>query len=170
MLAAALLCLVIHVSDGDTLTASCPPAAQTQRQKHATQKPQTLRVRLAGMDAPETRQPYANQARRALRALVMNKKATLRCNKIDIYQRHVCTVWVAPAAAPNGPHTLDVGLAMLTQGMAWWYRHYASEQPPQQRGQYEFAEKQARAKRAGLWASRTPPVPPWEWRAGQRRR
>jgi len=56
---------------------------------------------------------------------------------------------------------------MITQGMAWWYRAYAGEQTPQARAQYEFAEKDARAKRAGLWADREP-VPPWNWRKTKR--
>jgi hypothetical protein len=36
----------------------------------------------------------------------------------------------------------------LTVGLAWWYRYYAKEQTPEQRGQYEFAEFEAKAKRA----------------------
>jgi endonuclease YncB( thermonuclease family) len=43
---------------------------------------------------------------------------------------------------------------MLTVGMAWWYRAYASEQAteaPEARGQYEFAEIEAKAKGVGLW-------------------
>jgi endonuclease YncB( thermonuclease family) len=56
---------------------------------------------------------------------------------------------------------------MITVGMAWWYRAYAGEQTPQARGQYEFAEQEARAKRAGLWAD-PEPTPPWEWRKAQR--
>src|SRR5262249_25628019 len=39
---------------------------------------------------------------------------------------------------PTAPWTLDAGLAMVTQGMAWWYRAYAPEQTPEARGQYEF--------------------------------
>ncbi len=34
-------------------------------------------------------------------------------------------------------------------------------------GRYEFAEQEARAKRAGLWADAAP-VPPWDWRKGER--
>lgn len=56
-----------------------------------------------------------------------------------------------PAKAHNkGLRTLDVGLAMVTLGMAWWYRSYAKEQSPQKRGQYEFAEQEAKARKVGL--------------------
>ena len=51
--------------------------------------------------------------------------------------------------------------------MAWWYRYYAKEPTPEQRGQYEFAEFEAKAKRVGLWQE-PEPVSPWEWRRLQR--
>lgn len=56
-----------------------------------------------------------------------------------------------------------MSLALLTTGMAWWYRYYANEQPEEERGQYESAEFEAKSKKAGLWQD-TNPVPPWEWR------
>ncbi|MCY1244272.1 hypothetical protein D9M72_573370 [compost metagenome] len=63
--------------------------------------------------------------------------------------------------------TVDAGLAMITLGMAWWYRDYAREQTLQARGQYELAEAEAKAKRVGLWRD-ADPVPPWAWRKEQR--
>ena len=144
MLSAALLCLVVGISDGDTLTARCP----TQDAVHPYQQ---IKVRFQGIDAPERKQPFGNRAREALSELTYMKEAELRCNKIDRYKRHVCSVWVAPASAPHGPRTLDAGLAMVTVGMAWWYRSYAKEQSPQERGQYEFAEQEAKAQKVGLW-------------------
>lgn len=156
MFASTILCLVVAISDGDTLTARCP----TDDAAHPYQQ---VKVRLAAIDAPERKQPYGNRARQALAELTFQKQVRLDCVKQDRYRRSVCNVWVAPASAPNGPQTLDAGLAMVTQGMAWWYRAYAKEQTPEARGQYEFAEQEARAKRAGLWADRDP-VAPWEWR------
>ena len=35
-------------------------------------------------------------------------------------------------------------------GMAWWYRKYAKEQSHEDQGRYEFAEKEAKAKKTGL--------------------
>lgn len=153
----SLLCLVIAIADGDTLTARCgDPGAYEQ-----------VKVRVAAIDAPEKRQPFGNRSRQALAELTFQKQARLECSKVDRYKRQVCTVWVAPASAPDGPKTLDAGLAMLTTGMAWWYRAYAREQTPEARGQYEFAEQEAKAKRAGLWADKEP-VAPWEWRTSNR--
>jgi endonuclease YncB( thermonuclease family) len=62
--------------------------------------------------------------------------------------------------------TLDAGLAQITLGRAWWFRRYADEQSPGDRGRYEFAEQEARAKKGGLWRDGKP-VPPWERRAAR---
>ena len=123
MLAATLLCLIVGISDGDTLTARYGQSGAYEQ----------IKVRLSGIDAPERKQPYGERSRQALAELAFQKEAELRCGKLDRYKRHVCSVWVAPAAAPNGPRTLDAGLEMLSQGMAWWYRKYSREQTPQER-------------------------------------
>jgi len=49
------------------------------------------------------------------------------CIKTDSYGRSVCKVMVTPVPAAIGPQTFDVGLAMITTGMAWWCRAYARE-------------------------------------------
>ena len=153
MLAATLLCLIVGISDGDTLTARCGEPGQYEQ----------VKVRLQGIDAPERKQPFGERARQALAELTFRKEAELRCNKLDRYKRHVCTVWVKPDEASGHTKTLDAGLAMVTQGMAWWYRAYAREQTPQERGQYEFAEQEAAERREGLWRD-SDAVAPWEWR------
>jgi endonuclease YncB( thermonuclease family) len=150
-------CLVVGVSDGDTLTARCgAPGAFEQ-----------IKVRFNGIDAPEKKQPFGERAKQAMSDLVYLKDVDLDCRKTDRYGRSVCKVMVALASAPGGPKTLDAGLAMVTVGMAWWYRAYAREQTPQERGQYEFAETEARAKHAGLWRD-VDPVAPWDWRKERR--
>lgn len=150
-------CLVVGVSDGDTITARCgEPGAYEQ-----------VKVRINGIDAPEKKQPFGERAKLAMSDLVYMKDVELDCFKTDRYGRSVCKVMVSPASAPDGPLTLDAGLAMITIGMAWWYRAYSREQTPQERGQYEFAETEARAKRAGLWRD-ADPVPPWDWRKQRR--
>lgn len=150
-------CLVVGVRDGDSISARCgEPDAYEQ-----------LEVRLAGIDAPEMRQPFGRLAKQAMSELVYMKDVELDCIKVDSYGRSICKMMVAPESAPDGPLTLDAGLAMLTTGMAWWYRAYAHEQTPQERGQYEFAEFEAKAKHAGLWRDAAP-VAPWDWRKTHR--
>lgn len=150
-------CLVVGVSDGDTLTARCGVPGSYEQ----------IKVRFNGIDAPEKKQPFGERSKQAMSDLVYMKDVELDCFKTDRYGRSVCKVMVAPASAPAGPKTLDAGLAMITVGMAWWYRAYSREQTPQERGQYEFAETEARAKRAGLWRD-ADPVAPWDWRKERR--
>lgn len=62
MIAAALVCLVIGITDGDTITARCgEPGAYEQ-----------MKVRIQGIDAPERKQPYGNRARQALSDMVFH--------------------------------------------------------------------------------------------------
>ena len=63
--------------------------------------------------------------------------------------------------------TLDVGLAQSSVGLAWWFSRYANEQSPEDRGRYKTEEEEARLRKRGLWADEAP-VPPWEWRKGDR--
>ncbi|WP_341675936.1 thermonuclease family protein [Comamonas thiooxydans] len=123
-------------------------------------------MRLQDIDVPERKQPFGERARQALAELTFQKEAELRCNKLDRYKRHVCSVWLKPDEAPGPSKTLDAGLAMVTQGMAWWYRAYAREQSPQERGQYEFAEQEAAARGIGLWHD-SGRVAPWDWRKSE---
>jgi endonuclease YncB( thermonuclease family) len=153
--AESLLGRVVGVSDGDTVT-----VLDTAKAQH--------KVRLAGIDAPEKGQPFGERSKENLSRLVFGRDVRVDWHKTDRYGRLVGTVWVVSPdmpciGKPDCPKTLDAGLAQLTVGLAWHYKKYAGEQEPQQRGQYEFAEDEAKARRAGLW--REPDsVPPWEWR------
>ena len=146
---------VVGVADGDTIT-----VLDANRQQH--------RVRLQGIDAPEKAQPFGQRSKESLSRLVAGKDVRVEWAKRDKYKRIVGKVWVQPAGCPTCPMTLDAGHAQITVGLAWWYRKYADEQSPEDRGAYEFSEQEARAKRAGLWAD-ADPVPPWDWRKQARR-
>jgi endonuclease YncB( thermonuclease family) len=141
---------VIGVTDGDTIT-----VLDADRQQH--------KIRLQGIDAPEKAQPFGQRSKKNLSRLVFNKEVRVEWEKRDRYRRIVGKVWVQPASCPTCPMTLDVGHAQITVGLAWWYRRYATEQSPQDRGAYEFSEQEARAKRVGLWRD-ADQMPPWEWR------
>jgi endonuclease YncB( thermonuclease family) len=85
----------------------------------------------------------------------------------DRFGRAVCKVWVQPQDCPRCGKTLDVGLAHISVGLAWWYRRYADEQSAQDRGRYASEEEEARLRKRGLWVDDAP-VPPWEWRRNGR--
>lgn len=67
------------------------------------------------------------------------------CPKVDRYGRQVCVVRV------DG---IDVGLAQIEAGLAWWYRKYARDQSPQDRASYAAVEQDAQETKRGLWRDR----------------
>lgn len=141
--AATLEGRVVGVRDGDTL--DLLTAANEQ-----------VRVRLAGIDAPEMGQAYGNVARRALSALAYNRMARVEWSKQDDYGRVVGKVLVRDA---------DVNLQLIRRGLAWHYKRYAAEQSATDRERYATAEAAARAQRLGLWLD-PHPVAPWLFRRG----
>lgn len=145
---------ISYVFDGDTV------ALTTGGRKY--------RVRLQGIDAPEHDQPYGDASRDRLSRLVLNKPVRVETTKKDKYGRLLGKIWVQPIDCPSCGKTLNANLAMLTTGHAWWYRYYKSEQTAEDRGRYEFAEFEAKAKGAGLWQDDNP-TPPWDWPRGNRK-
>jgi len=147
---------VVGVADGDTIT-----VLDANREQH--------KIRLGGIDAPEKAQPFGQRSKESLSAMVFGKEVDVQWHKHDRYQRIVGKVMVASPDCRRSPcpKTLDAGHALVTVGLAWWYAKYAKEQSTEDAGRYEVAEHEARAKRAGLWADGHP-VPPWEWRKGER--
>ena len=131
---------VVRILDGDTVDVL---VGQTP-----------TRVRLAGIDAPETGQSYGTKAKQKLTSLVGGKEIQVESNKTDRYGRTVGKLLYQGQ---------DVILAMVQAGLVWWYRHYADEQTPVDRTLYEAAETKAKAERRGLWAD-PKAIPPWDFR------
>jgi len=152
--AAEIVGRVVSVADGDTIT-----VLDASKEQH--------KIRFGGIDAPERKQAFGTRSRQNLARYVAGKEVRLNCHKVDRYHRKVCKVWVQPSDCPRCGKTLNVGLAQVTDGMAWWYRRYAGEQSAEDRGRYESAEEEARLRKRGLWRD-TEPMPPWEWRRSKR--
>ncbi len=141
MLTATLLCLVVGITDGDTITARCP----TEDAAHPYQQ---VKVRLAGIDAPEKRQPFGERSRQHLAALCLQQQATITQRTKDRYGRTVADVECQGR---------DASRAQVHTGMAWYYVRYG-------KGYEALAglEAEAREARRGLWSAEA--VPPWVWR------
>jgi endonuclease YncB( thermonuclease family) len=141
-MAPILFCLIVGIADGDTLTARCgQPGAYEQ-----------IKVRLAGIDAPEWSQPFGRRSRQSLASLCWQKQAEIEPTDKDIYGRTVARV------ACSGQ---DANAAQVSSGMAWAYTQYLADPRIAQ------LEAVARSERRGLWAD-PHPVPPWEWRKSAR--
>lgn len=142
MLPSALLCLVIGITDGDTIKARCgEPGAYQQ-----------VTVRLAAIDAPERRQPFGEVSRQHLAALCFEQKAHITPRTKDRYGRMVADV---------SCQGRDAGADMVASGMAWVFERYATLGDAHLRG----LQADARAERSGLWSDPAP-IEPWAWRRG----
>jgi endonuclease YncB( thermonuclease family) len=139
--AAELRGTVVGIADGDTIT-----VLDGEKKQH--------KIRLAGIDAPEKHQGFAERSKQNLSNIAFKKQATLDCYKTDQYKRKVCRVHV------DGN---DIALAQVRAGLAWHYKYFEKEQTATERAAYTRAEDEARASRVGLWQSDRP-VPPWEFR------
>lgn len=133
-----LICLVIAITDGDTLRALCDE--------------QQVRVRLADIDAPEHRQPFGTRSRQSLAEMCHRKNAEIRVREKDRYGRMIARVIC------DGT---DANAEQVRRGMAWVYRRYSRD------AALLVVEAEAKAARSGLWVDRKP-VPPWEWRRVKR--
>lgn len=145
---------MVRVIDGDTLEVSV--------------KGQNARVRLIGMDSPETNRGalcYGAEATEKVQQLLGLSSGRLMLEKdvseVDRYGRLLRYVWLPGQGEPT-----MLNLVMVQQGYA-----RAATYPPDTRHQRDFeeAERQARAQNLGLWgacssfgaplSTHTPPAP-----------
>ena len=138
---AASAATVLSIGDGDTIS--------------VLERGQTLKVRLACIDAPETAQsPYGLASRNQLKALLpIGSTVSLRVQAVDRYGRTVAEVM------GRGP----INLSMVLSGQAFVYRQYLGRCDRQA---YLAAERQAQARRLGVWAVPGGMTRPWDFRHG----
>ena len=116
------------------------------------------RIRLAGIDAPESDQTCTDSnnrewscgkaATQAIAARIAGRPLKCETSGLDRYRRMLAT-----CALPNGS---DINAWMVRRG---WALAYYSEA-------YRAEEDEAHAAGGGIWAGRF--VPPWEWRRQHR--
>ena len=131
--------VVIVVIDGDTLLFRPDHYAPASRA--------FLKVRLAGIDAPESRQPHGDAATQSLKALALRRRGELEIVATDVYGRKLGVLEV------DG---LQVNAELVRRGDAW-----ASTRG--RRDALHGLQDAARAAGRGLWAD-PGPMPPSQWR------
>ncbi|MFM8590643.1 MAG: thermonuclease family protein [Limnohabitans sp.] len=124
---------VSWVIDGDTVVL----VPQGQRE--------SVKLRIAGIDAPEACQTGGESARLALIALVQRRTVRVQTTGQDSYGRPLGRLWV---------DQMDVGAELVRQGQAWAYEHRTG------RGPYAALQRQARSERKGLFAVQDRPRSP----------
>ena len=126
-----------RISDGDTITVK------------------GTKIRLNGIDAPETDQVCINKAgknytcgiaaRDALARLVEGRSVSCTGNDIDRYGRQIMTCVAGET---------DINAAMVAGGWALAFRRYSDI--------YVGEEQIARTRQSGLWSGAF--IAPWDWR------
>lgn len=111
-----------------------------------------IEVRLGEIDAPEKDQPHADQARSALRDLILDRELRIEVIDQDKYGRQV-------ARARLVANDMNVNAELVSRGHAWVYRYHLRD-----RALLDL-ERAARDAKRGLWAlPESERTPPWKWR------
>lgn len=119
------------------------------------------RVRLLGIDAPESGQDFGNRSKQTLNQCVQaglqNRNLRIESQKRDRYNRLLGVVYAGET---------DCNLNQITLGMAWHYKYYLNDQPIAIQTSYAQAERTAFVARHGLWSMCA--TAPWRYRRGER--
>ncbi len=132
---------VVGVADGDTLT--------VLDDNHLQHK-----IRLNGIDAPESAQAFGQVAKRNLSALVFGQDRGRQLGQGRSLR---------PARGTVRRGATNANLEQLRAGLAWYYRQYAGDVQVELRSAYASVEAEARSAKRGLWQDSTP-LAPWVYR------
>jgi len=127
---------IVEVTDGDTFDIRRSIGGQ-------------VTVRLFGVDAPESSQPYGTAATRAARRIIDGSSVRVAVEDVGRYGRAVARIEVGGG---------DLSEMMVRQGYGWHYDEYAPNATELAR-----LERQARNAKRGLW-KQSNPTPPRRWR------
>lgn len=136
---------VVRILDGDTIDVLV--------------NRQTVRVRLADIDAPESGQAFGQRARQRLADMTFRQQVEVVEKDTDRYGRTLGVVYAMMTYPGNAAQLTNVNAVMVQEGMAWAYRYYGKPTDPQM---YAL-EQQARRERRGLWSDPNAQEP-WKWR------
>lgn len=158
---------VVKVESGDTVTVK-------------DQYGKLHRVHQSHIDAPEQGQPYAEESRKNLESLALQKVVNVMYEPRSRAGMMIADLWIVEPATDSPIDS--IATYQLVAGMAWYD---AANYPAESKGPSAQKDKQsaldegtetdlpepllpsiealARKARAGLWAAPSP-VPPWEFR------
>lgn len=129
---------VIKVIDGDTITV-------------LKNSKTNIKIRLYGIDAPEKKQPFGQQARKVLARMIAGKTVEIEETGKDRYGRFVGIVQNAGR---------NINSQLVKDGFAWVYPAFCKRP---ECSSWKSQEAEAKAARRGLWRDKQP-IPPWKWR------
>lgn len=125
---------VVSIADGDTIT------VLLDKTQH--------KIRLDGIDAPESSQAFGTKAKKILGDKVFGQEVKIEWKERDKYKRIIGEVYLGDRR---------ICLEMVAEGYAWHYKRFSND------ADLARGEREARDGRKGLWADPNP-VPPWDYR------
>ena len=130
---------VVKVSDGDTITV-------------LTQNKESRKVRLYGIDAPETKQDFGKASKQYLSSLIAGRIVEVKSGGQDRYGRVLGTIYLDGA---------DINAKTVEEGYAWAFVKYSKI--------YAAQQSKAIKNKAGLWRQKDPQAP-WDFRKAKKKR
>ncbi len=134
---------VVHVADGDAIT--------------VMKSGKKVKVRLYGIDTPETKQWYGQNAKAFTSSQVMGKTVDVQEIDVDLYGQALGVVTVGG---------LVLNKHLLEYGYAWLYDRYCKKAFCHA---WAKAETEAKKAKRGLWKN-AKAVPPWEYRRSKKKK
>lgn len=128
-------CKVVGVVDGDTI-------------KCLFDNKKLIKIRLANIDAPESKQAFGQVSKYNLSKLIFDKIV-----QVDLFEKDKYNRLIGKISYQNR----DINLEQVKQGYAWVYREF-NKNP-----EYYVAELDAKKNKRGLWLDKYP-IYPSIWR------
>ena len=127
----------VGITDGDTL--------------EVLRDGRPVKIRLDGIDAPESGQAFGQMARQGLSMLAFGHNVLVIAREKDRYGRTIATI-ISPSTG-----TLNVNATLVRNGLAWHYKQYSKDLSLARH------ESEARFEKLRLWSDPNP-TPPWVFR------
>ena len=131
--------IITRIMDGDTVELMA-----NNNQKHI--------IRLYGIDAPEDKQPFGNEATEFISDMVLDERVWVFKKYRDRYGRWVGVLYVDSTC---------VNQELVGAGFAWVYGQYCRDAICKD---WKDSERRARDYELGLWSGSNS-ISPWEYRA-----
>ena len=143
---------LVRVIDGDTVI------VKNRGFRHLFSKKSEIRIRLYGIDAPESKQKGGKESTRYLKKLIGSGRTLhMKTTGQDKYSRTVALLYKGRTAETN-----SINRRMVHDGQARWYQAYGG-------ASYGFkdAEEYAKKRKRGIW-KHPEAQEPWNFRQGKK--
>ena len=152
-----VICIYAHASDGKVI-GNLNRVVDGDTIHLKTKANNSIKVRLAFIDAPELNQPFGKDAKAFLKK-IEGQDVAIDVKSKDRYGRYVAVLFHQNA---------DINLLMIENGYAWVYTKYLKYASIQMRNKYLHAQLLAKESQLGLWQTKDF-IAPWKWRKHSRK-